>query len=258
MSKPVIFFVHANGIPSACYPVFWEGLESEYSVDALPLLGVDEHYPVSNNWPYLIEQIADSIRAKHSAPVIGMGHSLGGLCLFMTAQKYPELFHSLVMIDPPVVMGRWASFLLWLAKKLNFVDAVTPAGKSKHRRDNWPSREVAAQLLRSKALFKDFHERAFDAYIQHGLCDTDNGVSLTIPVANEVAIFRTTPDNLNNYPILKPPALLITATKSGFAKTPYHSRLAKKHALQHVYYKGQHMFPLEEPEPAAAFILKYL
>ncbi len=67
------------------------------------------------------------------------------------------------------------------------MDKLSPAGMSKHRRDVWDSREDAYDKLRHKGFFKDFDERSFQGYIEHGLHERADGkVTLAIPKASEV------------------------------------------------------------------------
>mgnify|MGYP006178892309 CR=1 FL=1 len=190
MSKPELHFAHANGIPSACYRKMLGALDASFAVKAVPVLGTDPKYPVDNNWHSLAEQVADSIRERCNGPVIGVGHSLGGLTTFMAAHRYPELFRAVVIMDPPVINGLGA-LSFGLMKAIGQVDRVTPAGKSQGRREVWPSREVAHELLGKKRLFRSFDPECFDDYIRFGLSDCEEGVCLTIPAAVEVDILRT-------------------------------------------------------------------
>lgn len=254
MTKPIIHFAHANGLPSICYQKMLANMTDSYDIKTLPLIGVDPQFPVRDNWHELADQVADSIRRQSDVPVIGMGHSLGALCTFMAAHKYPELFRGLVVMDPPIVNGV-ASLLFALMKLIGQIDRISPSGKSKHRRETWPSREEAKQSLGGKSLFKAFDPECFDAYIQHGLSDSETGVSLTIPAATEVAIFRTTPTDVWRYRSpLKVPGLFIAGAQSEFIKVNFGTRMARQHNMDYRLTPGGHMFPLENPEKTAATI----
>jgi hypothetical protein len=61
---PVIFS-HANSFPAGTYSLLFQLLERRgMAVQALDRLGHDPRFPVSDNWPHLVEQLADSCAAR--------------------------------------------------------------------------------------------------------------------------------------------------------------------------------------------------
>ncbi|MDF3030892.1 MAG: hypothetical protein K0R03_1450 [Moraxellaceae bacterium] len=254
MSKPLLHFAHANGVPSACYNKMLAALGKDFEVCMVPVLGTDPQYPVDDNWVSLTEQVADSIRAQADGPVIGVGHSMGGLCTFMAAHKYPELFRAVVVMDPPVING-FAAFSFGMMKKLGMADRITPAGRSAGRRELWNSRDEVRASLGKKKFFAAFDPECFEDYLLFGFSNAEGGVRLTIPVATEVAIFRTTPHNAWRFRRpLRVPGALLTGAESEFAGTGFGARLARHHRLLHEQVAGGHMFPLEKPLETAAAI----
>jgi pimeloyl-ACP methyl ester carboxylesterase len=257
--KPLIHFAHANGIPSAVYGKLLDQLRDDYDVVTLPLIGTDPKFPVTNHWPKLVDQVIDSIeRQAQGRPVIALGHSLGSLLSFMAAYRRPELMQMVIMLDPPLINGYY-SLGLHLAKNFYppFVDQITPAGISEKRRDHWPSREDAAQRLRGRGFFAHFDQACFDAYIQHGLTDApEGGVTLTIPKAVEVAIFRNNPSWWWLTPRRPPnvPARLIVGQDSLFYQRGFPQRVERQLSVPFTLTKGGHMFPLERPVEVAALV----
>ena len=250
--KPLIHFAHANGVPSKVYQKLFDLLKDEYDVIYVPLLGPDKRYPIDNHWKSLTQQVIDSIvRQAKGRPVIGLGHSLGSVLTFQAALKRPELFNQVIMLDPPMIMGKEA-FALHIAKlfKLKALDKMSPAGLSKRRRDHWPSREQAAELLRPKGFYQDFETACFQAYIDHALQDDPlrGGVELTIPKMDEVEIFRTNP-SLWWLPQVKPqvPVHLVVAEEGPFLARKFPQQVQKKFDIPFEVFKGGHMFPLEHP-----------
>jgi pimeloyl-ACP methyl ester carboxylesterase len=243
-------------MPSACYAKLFRALEPHFDVRSVPLIGVDPKYPVEQTCGGVTEQVADSIRSTCTGPVVGVGHSLGGITTFMAAHRYPELFERVILLDPPLFDGVPA-LLIGALKAMGRADAFTPAKKSRARREHFPSREAARESLGKKALFRAFDEDCFEDYLRFGLVDAEEGVRLAIPRDVEVAIFRITPHAWWRYRRLRVPGALILGAESEFARTGATQRFARKHGLAHEIARGSHMFPLEHPIRTAEAILAH-
>lgn len=255
-----LFFAHANGFPSPSYAPFFAALEGhDHTVDFIQTAGLNPDFPITNNWPHLVKELEQAIESKHDKPVVGIGHSFGGLLSYLLAQKRPDLYSHLILLDPPVING-WQNSLWWLSKKFGFSDRFTPAGSSKNRRTTFDSREKAYENLRDKRLFRDFTEESFQAYIEHGLKDLDDGrVTLKIDLETELALFRTAPDDLWRYRKPLPmPGLYLTAMESEFVRQPFAERLSKTAGMEYKILKGGHLFPQEHPEETAGVVTEWL
>lgn len=177
--------------------------------------------------------------------------------------------------------------------KHHFVDKMSPSGISKHRRDVWDNRQQARDSFAKKTFFANFDPRCFEGYIQHGLTEvTDNKknkhqyksrknnnapteqkydnnpnnnhnktettpVTLTIPKANEVAVFRTNPSLYWLTPNTPPhaPATLIVGRQSIFLKRKFPQQIKARLRIPFRTHMGGHMFPLEHPESVANMVL---
>ncbi|OUY05713.1 alpha/beta fold hydrolase [Acinetobacter populi] len=250
--KPLIHFAHANGIPSQTYQKLFDALSDEFDIIYVPLIGTDPHYPVTDQWQLLVQQVIDSIETQaQGRQVIAVGHSLGSLLSFMASNLRPDLISQVIMLDPPLIMGK-SSFAFHVAKLFSpkLVDKMTPAGLSSRRRDHWDSREQAANLLRTRGFFKGFDQQCFDDYIRYGLMEDvqQGGVTLTIPKAVEVEIFRKNP-SLWWLPQPKPkvPVHLLVGQESLFLKKKFPQQAQKKLGIPYTVVPGGHMFPLEYP-----------
>ena len=232
-------------------------------------LGDTPDYPVDNQWRSLTQQIVDSVKdtcKKHGVKqVVAVGHSLGAMCTLQALYRAPEYFSQAVLMDPPWIYGKVS--LLWhLAKTADrlplmnnrLMDKLSPAGVSKHRRDVWDSREDAYDKMRHKGFFKNFTERSFQGYIEHGLHKRADGkVTLAIPKASEVAVFRTNPSwywlTPNRAP--KVPVTLIIGEDSVFLKRRFPQQIKWRLRIPYVTHAGGHMFPLEHPESVSQQVL---
>jgi pimeloyl-ACP methyl ester carboxylesterase len=261
--KPLIHFAHANGIPSKVYQKLFDQLSDDFDIIMLSEIGTDPKYPVNNHWGNLVDQLIYSIESQaNGRPVIALGHSLGALISFMAAYKRPDLMQQLVMLDPPLINGL-PSLALHVAKILSpsYVDKVTPAGISAKRRDHWVSREEAALKLRPRGFFADFDRDCFDDYIRYGLKDDpQGGVTLTIPKAVEVSVFRNNPSMFWLKPRRAPkvPTQLVIGKDSQFYKRGFPQRVKRSLEIDFVLADGGHMFPLEHPVEVAELVKKLI
>ncbi|MBP8099177.1 MAG: alpha/beta hydrolase [Acinetobacter sp.] len=257
--KPLIHFAHANGVPSKVYQKLFDLLKDDYDIIFVSLLGPDKRYPIDNHWASLTQQVIDSIvQQAQGRKVIGLGHSLGSVLTFQAALKHPELFSQVIMLDPPLIMGK-DGFALHIAKtfKLKAVDRMSPASLSLRRRDHWQSRAQAAKLLRPKGFYKAFDADCFKAYIDYALTEDKvrGGVELTIPKMDEVNIFRTNPSLWwLPQPKLKVPVQLVFAEKGPFIGRKFPEMVKKKFGIPYKVMSGSHMFPLEKPQETVDLI----
>jgi pimeloyl-ACP methyl ester carboxylesterase len=62
-----IIFSHGNSFPASTYKVMFDNLRQRgFEVDAVEKFGHDPQYPVTNNWPHLVQQLADFARDKQN------------------------------------------------------------------------------------------------------------------------------------------------------------------------------------------------
>jgi pimeloyl-ACP methyl ester carboxylesterase len=261
--KPLIHFAHANGVPALVYQKLFQLLSDEYDIIDVPALGTDKRYPIDQHWKSLTQQVIDSIvRQAGGRPVIGIGHSLGSVLTMQAAYQRPELFNQVIMLDPPLMVGKFALGLhlsRWFYPKL--IDQKSPAGLSLKRRDHWPSREQAYALMRERSFYRNFDDDCFAAYIEHALTDDPvrGGVTLTIPKMDEVNIFRTNP-SLYWLPTAQPsvPMHLVVGESSIFNEKGFPALIQKKLGIPFTVTQGGHMFPLEHPVEVVDLLKKLI
>ncbi len=258
MSQAVVHFAHANGFPGDVYTQFLAPLRVETSVYAAPLLAHRDQPPAQRGWVNIADEIADSVRAQCVTGAIGIGHSMGGLCSLMAAYRHPGLFSALVLLDPPTIVGKFG-WMMALARVMGQIDRFTPAGRSKSRRDTWPSHQAMRDNLRQKALFRDFRDDCFEDYVQHGTVPCPAGVTLRYTVASELSVFREGPSHLRPYRGgLGIPGAIITGDRSEFYRMNVHPGVARQQGFEHHVVPGGHMFPLERPDESMAFVIELL
>ncbi len=258
----LIIFSHANSFPAGCYNILFRSLRGHgHTVKAIDKLGHDPRYPVTSNWPHMVQQIADFAQnevAKFGKPAYLVGHSLGGFLSLMVAAQHPKLARGVVMLDSPV-LGGWRAKTLELAKSTTLIGALGPGKISKQRRNSWDSAEAALAHFASKKAFALWQPKVLQDYITH--CTHDDEATgkrvLSFDRAVETAIYNTLPHNLDRllkrHP-LKCPVAFIGGESSQEMKQ-VGMVMTKKVAKQRIQIlPGTHLFPMEHPLETAAAI----
>ncbi|MCE8020619.1 alpha/beta hydrolase [Halomonas sp. MCCC 1A11036] len=256
-SRPRLVFAHANGFPGMSYRSLLAPLHERFDIHPVDRLGHHPDYPVGTNWLALRDELLEHVLAG-DGPVVGVGHSMGGVLMAMAAEHAPESFRCVVMLDPPLMLGLDA-WSMKVAKRFGFVDRVTPAGKSKGRRASWPDREAMANHLRRRGLFRRFTPDALHDYVEGGTRLRDDGVAeLIYDPAIETEIFRNLPDHLGRLPRrLKIPFAVLAGSDSDLITPKRRQRLAAQ-GIPLAMVPGTHMFPMEHPEETRQALLTML
>ncbi|WP_295999963.1 alpha/beta hydrolase [Rugamonas sp.] len=253
MSKPQIYFAHANSYPAGTYRQLFELLGEDFDIQALDMHAHDPRHPVTDGWPALVEELIDQLDQRyHGTPVILLGHSLGGMLGLMVAKARPDLVRCVVMLDAPVVAG-WRALFWRLVKLTPLADKYSPAAFSARRRTVWPDAEAAYQHFAAKDIFAAWAPGVLRDYIDSGLKPHPDGVQLRFSREIETMVYRNLPHHLGR--LLKgryPVAIgFIGGTNSWETKQ---SGLAHTRRLVGRFFRlvpGGHLFPMESPARAA-------
>lgn len=257
--KPRIVFSHGNSFPGGTYRAVLDSLRQRgFEVKAIDKFGHAPQYPVTNNWPHLVQQLADFAQAwqQDGEPAFLVGHSLGGILSLMCAARHPELARGVLLLDSPILSG-WKATTLGLAKKAQLVGSLSPGRISSKRRNHWPDREAALEHLRHKKAFARWDPQVLVDYVETGTLDRDGQRWLSFDRNIETAIYNTLPDNLGGllrrHP-LKCPVAFIGGTHS------VEMRQVGMDLTRHItkgrlmMLDGSHLFPMEKPLATAAAI----
>lgn len=253
--KPLIHFAHGNGFPALCYKQMLDELEVQFDCCFIDKIGHDPRYPVGENWFNLVYEVIESVKKQATQPVIGLGHSFGGIITLFAAIKEPQLFHSVIMLDSPLI-GPFKSIMVKLAKNFGIIDRITPAYKSRGRRAYWHTYEQLIHYLKSRDLFKTFTDECLNDYITYGLEHKNDGYHLRFDRHIEYQIYRTIPDVIPEYEWkLLTPATLIYGDKSAVVSRMDVNYMKRQFNIKCVKTKGTHLFPMEHPSEVARQIM---
>jgi len=272
----LIIFSHANSFPASTYGVLFKSLRARgFAVRAVDKFGHDPGYPVTSNWPHLVQQLADFGAPeveRHGQGAWLVGHSLGGFLSVMCAARHPQLgghpVKGVLLIDSPVI-GGWRARTLELVKRTQLVGSVSPGKVSRRRRNSWPDATAAFEHFASKKAFARWDPQVLRDYIALGTHDAAHGNHrqrvLSFDRDIETAIYNTLPHNLDRllrrHP-LQCPIAFMGGTQSQEMKqvgmTMTHRLLGKDHPERQLMIEGSHLFPMEKPQETAAGIEKLL
>jgi len=256
----LIVFSHANSFPAATYGVLFKSLRARgYTVKAVDRFGHDPKYPVTNNWPHLVQQLHDLARReadKAGAPAWLVGHSLGGFLSLMCAARHPELARGVLLIDSPI-LGGWRATTLGVIKRTQLVGSVSPGAVSRRRKTSWPDAAAALEHFRHKKAFARWEPQVLADYVQHCTHDAGGQRVLSFDRDIETAIYNTLPDNLDRllkrHP-LKCPVAFVGGTRSEEMKQVGMTMTEKVVRGRIMMLDGSHLFPMEKPLATAAAI----
>lgn len=257
---PTILFSHANSFPASTYRVLFAELRRRgFQVKAVEKYGHDARYPVTNNWPHLVQQLVDfaaAEQARSGAPAFLVGHSLGGFLSLMAAARRPELACGVLLIDSPI-LGGWRATGVGVAKRTQLIGAVSPGAVSRQRRNSWPGVEEAIEHLRHKKAFAQWDPQVLRDYVEHGMHEEGGKRVLSFTREVETAIYNTIPDNLERllrrHP-LKCPAAFLGGRDSAEMKQVGMAMTEKVTKGRIAILDGSHLFPMEQPITTAAAI----
>ncbi len=259
-------FLHGNGFCAGTYTPF-----IRYLVDDLHILASDVRGHGGSDqpgvdrirhWDIFAEDLKHLIEQKMSAPVIGIGHSLGAVTTYIAAALYPHLFSTIILIDPVILPHR----MLWVltALKLLGLRGILPLAKmARRRRRLFKGKQEALKLFAAgRGIFKNWSKEFVHAYLECGLLEKDEKTAvLNCDPELEAQIFESIPLNVWRYAKkIRCPVLAIRGELSDTFVVDAAQRLTNSIAdyeLQTVSRSG-HFPPMEKPRQSAHLILDFI
>ena len=274
-TQPLIIFSHGNSFPASTYGVLLRSLQARgFTVKAIEKFGHDPAYPVTSNWPHLVQQLADFTQSQVLASGQGaflVGHSLGGFLSLMCAAKHPALggqpVRGVLLLDSPLI-GGWRATALGVAKRAKLVGSISPGVVSRKRKNLWLGKDEVLAHFRSKKTFARWDEEVLRDYIEHGTHDAPSPAGqlettaeqqrhLSFDRTIETAIYNTLPDNLG--PLLRRhplgcPVSFIGGRQSAEMRQVGMGLTQKVTKGRIMMLDGTHLFPMEQPLATAAAV----
>lgn len=261
-----LHFLHANGYPPACYTPLLELLQPHFRIFGMHLrpLWPDSNPDSLHDWHPLSDDLLRFLENYGAEPVIGTGHSLGGIVTLRAALRDPQRFRALVLIDP--VLFPPAFILFW-----NLV-RVVGLGWKKHpkisgalnRRRHFDDLDLVFRGYRRRSVFRYISDDNLRAYIEGMMKPrADGGHELIHSPEWEARIYYTgiwrDLDLWRGLKDLKVPMLIIRGaqTDTFWATTATQVRRANPKVRIETVEKTTHILPLEEPEKVSRLIAEF-
>ena len=272
-SGPSLHFAHANGYPPECYRPLLTGLSSHYHVLAMHQrpLWPDAQPGSINDWHPLTDDLFRFLRSTYSVderfpdPVIGVGHSLGGIVTLRAALRQPERFRALILIDP-VLFPPPMIATMRLIRAFGFSYRLHPLVRGALRRRRvFASREVLRRGYRRKSVFRYMDNASLEAYVE-GLTRPlpDGKYELVYSPEWEARIYVTgvwrDMDLWRDLPRLKLPLLILrgSETDTFWASTARRVQRKLPSAQIVTLEKATHLVPLEQPGKVVEYIQGFI
>ncbi len=257
----MLVFAHANGFPAPSYRVLLELLGRHYEVCAPDMLGHAPRFPVSDNWPCLLDELSDFVQRRRGGQrVVLVGHSMGGLLGLMLAAAHPDWLRALVLLDSPLI-GGWRAALLWASKRSGLIWRVAPTSLALRRRRAWPDLQSVREHLGAKPPFAAWDPRMLEDYASAGTVERGAMRALRFEPEIEASIYATLPHHLGRLGLRRAgvPIGFVGGTESrelAMAGMRATRRLVGPHLRWII--GASHLFPFEQPRATASTVLELL
>lgn len=258
MEKENIHFAHANGFPAKTYSKIFSFLEKDFKIGFLERHAHNPKFPVTNGWNFLRDELRLEIENRYTKPIIGIGHSFGGILHMLAAAENPALYKQIILLDAPVI-SRLSSFGLKVLRRVNLSDKFSHARVTKFRRNFWKDKTEAFEHFYQKKKFRRFDEQVLRDYIKHGTVKNEKGIELLFNPKVEAEIYKTLPDFLPKLRgKINVPVSYIGGKNSAEAKWARIGFMRRNFSFDFYVVNGTHLFPFEKPLDTADLIFKIL
>ena len=253
-----ILLSHATGFHAHCWEPIADHLMARHDVMGFDHRGYGDAQqvdPSQLSWRSYGDDALAAARflsdKNNGAPIVGIGHSMGGASLLMAAHAQPELFQALFVFEPIVFPPATEE------------DGNRPpnplAGGARKRRATFPSFDAALENFTAKPPMNSFHPKAREAYVRHGFAPTDAGeVTLKCLPEHEARTYETGGGHgvWEDLPNIQTPVWVVSGAPAPFQPSAIAIRVAERlpHSTYVQYDEMGHFGPLEHPSVIAALV----
>lgn len=264
--KKKAHFYAANGYPVQVYEPLMKLLAQEFQLEALhnraqwPNMGKpSKHIRWQTYANDLIHFLDARNTSSESAPIIGMGHSMGASSTIFAAAKRPDLFSQLILIEPAALTPTNSLLLKPIPQRIRR-QFLQPGKATLKRRHRWQDRaELRSQLERWKSLDK-IEQPALDSFANHLVIDKGEDVGLAFPREWEAHNFFNPSSIWSELKKVRCPITVIRSEAGIFftdAMWAQWQKLRPQDRIEYIPNYG-HLLPLQAPDLVAQKIITQL
>lgn len=262
---PATHLLHATGFCAGTYAPMVRRLGGRLRVFASDIRGhgdSDAPDPAAiRHWDMFAEDLRCVVEGAMSPPVVGIGHSLGGVATYIAAAAFPPLFSRVILLDP-VILPRTSLWRLGILRALGLGRLFPLARGARRRRRTFESKTSALRRFAAgRGIFRTWTENFIEAYLECGLLEEDEERAvLKCDPEIEARIYESIPlDVWRHAPRIRCPVLALRGEKSETFRAEAAEGLAKviPDCRVDVVMGAGHFFPMEKPAVCAEKILGF-
>lgn len=262
--KPVLHFIHGNSYSGLTYLPMWQALYDDFDIFLHDVQGHGNsdnggRFAGWNESARLATDVVDQVLIPTfgAVPIIGCGHSFGGILTLLMSSQQPAMFDQLILLDP-ILFPRRMLFAMRLLGSLGLYARNPYARKARKRRSVWATPEEAYTGLQNRGMFRGWHDDALQAYVSFAMHEDINGQwALKCPPNREAEIFSSYADGLWRYlrrDLAVPTQIWVGQQTYPFARKALARLQSFNNKVQLHWVEGGHCFMLERPEQSARHI----
>lgn len=175
-----LLFSHATGFHGRCYQPMADALADVAHCVAFDYRGHGDTALLARQSGAAIDwqrygddatAVATWLAERAGEPIVAFGHSMGGACLLMAAQRNPALFRRIIAFEPVVFPP-----IEYPADIVKGDELESPmVAAARRRRTSFQSFEEAIANFSSKPPLNAFTADALEAYVRHGFARGPDG-----------------------------------------------------------------------------------
>lgn len=216
------------------------------------------------DWHPYSEDFLHFLSTGGVGPVIGVGHSIGGVVTLRAAMREPKKFRAVILLDPVLIVPPFMA--IWnFARAIGLGEWTHPLIRTaKNRRRTFDNLDFVFERYRRRGIFRYMSDENLRAYI-NGITKpkADGGYELVYSPDWEAHIYLT---GLRDFDLWRGlsrfdvPTLIIRGAETDtFLENAEKLVKRKNPKIQvHTMPKATHLLPLEYPQEVAEIIGKFV
>ncbi|MAS24975.1 MAG: hypothetical protein CMI08_07800 [Oceanospirillaceae bacterium] len=262
-ARPVLHFLHGNGF---CARTLWPLARRLSDGGSVLLTDLPGHggsaQPAHRmpDWVAMAERVGDALETRRgNQPVIGIGHSMGGVITLLLAARRPHLFQRIILLDP-VLFSPEVVFYQRLARKSGLWKRSRLVKSVSNRRRQWGGTGEMWKALKDKSLYRNWSDEAFENFVRGGTNKGPDGISLACSPLWEASIFGSYPRGLWQavHQISVRTDILVASDSYGFIARSARKASAANANIHWQNFEGGHCFPMEQADKTADVLAQML